>query len=284
VILVTAAGGKTGRAVLHALRDRGEPVRAFARSDAVHELRGPAVETVAGDMLDEEALLGAFADIRAVVHIGPMFHPQEEAMGRAVVDAAVKAGVKRFVQFSVAHPQIDFLLNHQTKLRVEDYLVCSALDYTILQPMHYMQNLDPDQIVRDKVFQLPYSLDAALSFVDLADVAEVAARTLLEDGHIHATYALCGTDRLTGREIAKLIAERAGLAIEGQEVSIPAFIEQVAGGGTLHPVTIDGFYRLFTYYGLHGISGNSNVLRWLLGREPTTFAEYLQASMQLDGP
>jgi uncharacterized protein YbjT (DUF2867 family) len=276
VILVTAAGGKTGRHVIAALRARGLDVRALARTERVHELRTNGVETVVADMLDASQLADAVAGTDAVIHIGPAFHPREAAMGEMVVDAAAAAGVARFVQFSVYHPQIEFLLNHQSKLRVEDYLVASGLDYTILQPMHYMQNFDPVQIARDGVFRLQYSLVSSLAFVDLADVAEVAARVVSETGHSHATYPLCGSDVLTGADIAQLISERARKPVVAEQLTIDDFINAISQDHPLPPYTIDGLHRLFTYYGLHGITGNPNVLRWLLGREPTTFARYVE--------
>ena len=282
LILVTAAGGKTGRHVTAALRERGLEVRALGRTERIHELRGDGVETMAADMLDAARLADAVAGTDAVIHIGPAFHPREAALGQAVVDAAVAAGVARFVQFSVYHPQIEFLLNHQAKLRVEDYLVGSGLDYTILQPMHYMQNFDPAQIARDGVLRLQYSLATRLAFVDLADVAEVAARVVSESGHGCATYPLCGSDALSGEDIVRIISEAAGAAVAGEQVAIGDFIAAISEHHALPRHTVDGLYRLFTYYGLHGISGNPNVLRWLLGREPTTFEGYVERTLAHD--
>jgi uncharacterized protein YbjT (DUF2867 family) len=215
-----------------------------------------------------------------VVHTGPTFHPREIALGETVIDAALAAGVRRFVQMSVAHPQLEFLVNHQAKLRVEDYLVTAGLDYTILQPMHYMQNFDPAQVARDGVFRLQYSLQTPLAFVDLADVGEVAARVLTEDGHVHATYPLCGTDLLTGDEVAAEIARQAGVEIRAEEIAQADFFAMISHGRPLPHYVVDGLTRLFTYYGLHGITGNANVLRWLLGREPGTMAQFVQRSLR----
>jgi uncharacterized protein YbjT (DUF2867 family) len=279
VILVTAAGGNTGAYVIPALRACDQAVRALGRSERIHGLGGPGVDTVAGDMLDEAFLDRALEGVDAVVHIGPAFHPQEAAMGRAVIEAATRAGISRFVQFSVAHPQLEFLLNHQAKSRVEDDLVGSGLDYTILQPMHYMENFDPVTIAREGTLRLQYSLATPLAFVDLADVAEVAALVVTEPGHSYATYPLCGSDLLTGHEIAALIATRTGAPVVGEQWDIEEFIAAIGQHHALPRYTIDGLYRLFTYYGLHGITGNPNVLRWLLGREPTTFAQYVDRRM-----
>jgi len=154
------------------------------------------------------------------------------------------------------------------------------LEWTILQPQHYMQNFDPAEISRTGRFQLEYSLDSPLSFVDLEDVCEVAARVLTEDGHAYATYPLCGADVLTGHQIAAAVAEHSGAAVEAVQIALPKFVEVLAHGGTLPHYVIDGLYRLFTYYGLHGIRGNPNILRWLLGHEPGDFAGYIDRTLR----
>ena len=37
---------------------------------------------------------------------------------------------------------------------------------------------------------------------------------------------------------------------------------------------VDSLVRMFQYYEAHGFTGNPNVLRWLLGRAPTSFASF----------
>ena len=279
MILITAASGMTGRHLVPALRQRGQKVRALARSASLEDMRGDGVQTLQGDMLDPATLRRALDGVSAVIHIGPAFDPLEEAMGRAVVDGALAAGVPRLVQFSVYHPEIDFLINHQVKRRVEEYVVSSGLRYTILEPMHYMQNIDPAAVVEAGVLRLPYSLATPLAFVDLADVAEVAARVLTEDGHDYATYPLCGSDVLSGDDLVKVIARISGSEIVGEEIPVSAVLEAIAGGGRLPRYVEDGLRRLFGYYGLYGIRGNANVLRWVLAREPTSFAQYVRGSL-----
>jgi uncharacterized protein YbjT (DUF2867 family) len=279
MILVTAAGGKTGRHVIAHLTRRGLSVRALARSERVHSLRGERVQTLAGDMLDPAALARALEGVTGVVHIGPTASQQEAAMGVAVADAAAAAGVERFVLFSVYHPQIEYLVNHQNKARVEDYVVSAGLPYTILQPMHYLQNVEPAQVVRDQVLRLPYSMQRRLAFVDLADVAQVCAKVLAEDGHLHASYPLCGGDYLSGDEVAAIIAEESGTTVAGQAIPLPAFLQFVGRHVPIGPYQHAYLTRLMTYYDAFGITGNPNVLRWLLGREPGTMRGYVRRAL-----
>src|SRR5919205_588035 len=176
MITVTGATGVTGRHVIQALVDAGLPVRALVHSEqSAQRLPDGVTETVVGDMLLPADVERALAGADAVVHIGPAMHPREIAMGETVIDAAAAAGVGHFLLMSVTHPQLEPLLNHQSKLAAERRLLMSQLPFTILQPMHYMQDVDVVATVSDGVFRQPYSLDVALSFVDLVDVGQVAA-------------------------------------------------------------------------------------------------------------
>ena len=87
------------------------------------------------------------------------------------------------------HPQIEEMPHHWNKLRVEEMLLRSGLDITILQPTAYMQNSLPewDRMKRDGIFRVPYPIETRLSLVDLDDVAEVAALALTNAGHSGAT-------------------------------------------------------------------------------------------------
>ena len=142
MILVTAASGRTGRSVVGALGRAGHDVRAFDIDGDVEQLVGErgATEAVVGDLLNVDDVRRA-VDVDSVVHIGPPMHPREAEMGHAVVSAARRAGVQKPFIMLVTH-QLEPLLNHQAKLVVERQVLLSRLAFTILQPMHYMQNIN----------------------------------------------------------------------------------------------------------------------------------------------
>jgi uncharacterized protein YbjT (DUF2867 family) len=278
VITVTGATGMTGRHVIAGLLDAELPVRALAHSPAsADRLPGGVDDVVTGDMLVPADAERAIAGADAVVHIGPAMHPREIAMGETVIDAAAAVGVRHFLLMSVTHPQLEPLLNHQSKLAAERRLLMSRLPFTILQPMHYMQDVDVPGSVADGAYRQPYSLDVKLSFVDLADVGEGAALVLSDPGrHRFATYELCGADTLTGRQVAAILAEVAGRPVEPQQLSADRVL---AGMRDAPDYTRDAMRRLVEHYDSYGITGNPNVLTWLLGREPTSFAEYVRRAL-----
>jgi NAD(P)H dehydrogenase (quinone) len=271
MILVTGAAGKTGQALIAALAEQVEPVRAFVRRDAAVG----AAEVVLGDMQSWADFRQAADGVRAIYHIPPNMHPAEVQIGRNAIAAAQAAGVERFVYHSVLHPQIEAMPHHWSKLRVEEMLLASGLDVTILQPAVYMQNVlgQRDSIQATGVYTVPYPEGTRLSLVDLPDVAEAASRVLREDGHGGATYELCSPDSPTQTEIASLIGTYLNQRIDVRQISVEQWKSEV---NSLSEYAIDTLIAMFEYYAAHGMTGSPNVLRWLLGREPTDFETFIR--------
>ena len=195
----------------------GLDIRALNLSDKTDELKElGAKEVIIGNSLDINILDRTMDGIESVFHVGPSFHPQEAEMGIAVIDAASKSGVEHFVYDFVLHPQIKELLQHRMKLQVEQHLINSKLNYTILQPMHYMQNINMGDVNRQDVFIQASALETPLSFVDMDDKVEVAVKVLTEDGHYGATYELCCDDNLNAIEIAEIMTRIMGKDIKAK--------------------------------------------------------------------
>jgi uncharacterized protein YbjT (DUF2867 family) len=279
-ILITAAGSRTQRHILPHLRKAGKTVRVYGRSlDRTWFASHGVTDIVEGDMLDRAALGAAMQDVEQVVHLGPGLNGNETVMGRFAIDAARQAGVGRFIFISVIHPQIDYLLNHQAKRLVEEYLVNSRLPFTILQPQHYFQNIDVERAVASGVVALPYSMEQSLGFVDVADLAEVAGKVVVESGHDYATYQISSDEHLSGVEIAEIMTRMTGQPIAAHRIPLDEIIAMLAphfgsADGNLD-ASADIITRLFTYYDRYGIRGNGRVLEWLLGRPATSFESYV---------
>ncbi len=278
-VLVTGAAGKTGLAVIRSLTARGAQVRALVRHGIQRETAASAgaVEARIVDLADGDALREAFRGVGAVYYICPNLRPDETELSRLAIESTLDVGVERFVYHSVLHPQTEKMPHHWQKLRVEETLLESGLQWTILQPTAYMQNMLAvwDEVIEEGIFRVPYPVTSRIALVALENVAEVAAKVISEDGHTGATYELVGTAPLTQTAVAGAL----GRALEQSVVAVETPTERVREaleGQGLGPYQVDTLMKMFDYYGRFGLEGSPRILSWLLGRQPTSLAEFVQ--------
>jgi uncharacterized protein YbjT (DUF2867 family) len=294
MILITGAGGKTGRALLQAL-SKVESLSALVhRQEYVSIVKSlGAGQVLVGDMRDDSAVHLAMQGVRAVYHVCPNMSPDEIAIGAVVIREALKAGVTHFVYHSVLHPQTEKMKHHWQKLRVEEMIFESGLPFTILQPAPYMQNLLAGWkgIMEGGVLHVPYSVRSKFSFVDLEDVAEAAKIVLTEPNHVNAIYELAGTLPISHVEVAEIFtrvlnrpvrAERSEPSLRAQSTPVPGARHPGVPGNTgeRDDYKTNHLTRMFAYYDQWGLVGNPNILRWLLRRKPTSLESFIERIMR----
>jgi uncharacterized protein YbjT (DUF2867 family) len=270
VIVVTAAGGSTGAAVVRALWSRGEPVRALVgRSQPRPELTALSADVVAADLTDPAAVEPLLDGADALYLIWPNFDPRETAGAVGLLDAARRAGVPRVVYHSVLRPQARSMPHHAAKDRVEEALDASGLRWRVLQPCAYADNLHGQfaDVAATGTFRSPWGLAQAQSLVDLRDVADAAAVLLTEDGLDGGTFEAVGPEPLTAPRIAELL----GVWL-GQEVRA---VDAEPGGPVPEQYAARCSRLMFDHYRAHGFTGSPRVLEGLLGRAPRTLAAHL---------
>ena len=281
MILVTAANGNQGRLLIPKLLAAEQPVRACVQSQASAEhLRALGVpEVVVGDITEPAVLATAIQGVEKVYHVGPTAHPRERAMGLAVVDAARAEGVKHLVFSSVLHAITTDLVQHEIKRDIEEHVLSSGLEFTILQPANYMLPLKLRPVFEKGVFELSWSLERRQSLVDLGDVTDVACMALIEsERHAGATYELVAPGRYTAHDLGDIISRVLGRPIEVREIDADTYLKAWIGDADPQQFThqISVLRAITSRYSSHDFVGNPNVLTWLLGRPPTTFEAYVR--------
>ena len=282
MILITGAAGKTGQAIIQQLRARNVPIRAMVRNPKqVESLQQPGAEQtvsqiISGDVTSADDLLKATANIQTIYHICPNMHPEEVAIGEKLVAAARANRVERIVYHSVLHPQTEEMPHHWNKLRVEELLLKSGIDYTILQPCAYMQNVLAyrNAIVETEVYRIPYAAKTRIGMVDLEEIAEVAARVLCDSTHRGAIYELANGEALSQLEVAQVIALQLGRGVTAEAADREQWALLVRQNG-MNEYAISTLRRMFEYYERFGFWGNGKILEMLLGRRPKSFTEWV---------
>ena len=282
MILITGAGGKTGKALIKRI-SKAESVCAFIhrQEQAASAKALGAAETVPGDLHDRASVRSAMKGVRAVYHVCPNMNPDERGIGLLILEEAREAGVEHFVYHSVLHPQTETMKHHWQKLRVEEMILESGLPFTILQPAPYMQNLLADwEGIVDGVLRIPYSVNSKFSFIDLEDLAEVARIVLTEPNHRNATYELAGTPPLSHAEVAQLFGRVLNLDVRAEKEKIESWRVRANQNGKMSEYSVENLIRMFEYYDKWGLSGNPNVLAWILERQPNSWEAFVRRTLQ----
>ncbi|MFD4407478.1 NAD(P)H-binding protein [Nocardia sp. NPDC058499] len=225
-ILVTGATGTIGSALVPALRARGATVRAMTR-DPGHVT--PGVETVVADLRDPVSVTAALEGVDAVFLNSPSA-PDAAALQIRFTDLAHDAGVNRLVLLSQYAARTDspvrFLRWHA---EVEAHVQQLGLDHTVLRPNLYLQALLAFAgTIAQGWFAAPIG-DAAVSAIDIRDIAETAAAVLTTTGHTGHTYTLTGPRAVTHAEIAAAISTATGHSITFRDAPPDQFAAALAG-------------------------------------------------------
>lgn len=286
-ILLTAANGRTGRAVLAALAAQDARVRVFIRSEAQWPALNAmgAAEYAIGDMEDARSIDAAFEGCEKIVHIGPPMHPHEVEITDRFMATARRHGTEHFVYYSVMHPLLRDIRHHRLKLDTEQHLVESGLTYSIVQPSRYMQHLENiwAQVVATGVHAMPFSVEQRFSVVDLEDLAAATAKVATQPGHAFACYQLAGPEALSQEGMAGIIARHLERDIRAEALDL----QKMAAGARAKGASDDRVEQMIamnSHYDQHGFRGNSNVLQWLIGRPATTFDQYIARLVARDQP
>ena len=281
MILVTAANGNQGRWLVPRLLAAGAQLRACVRSEAsAGALRGSGVsDIIVGDITEPEVLARAMEGAQTVYHVGPTLNPKERELGFAAVDAARAAGVRHFVFSSVLHAILTDLVQHEIKRDIEEHLLSSGLEFTILQPTNFMVPMRLRPAFEHGVFRLTWTLERRQSLVHIGDIAEVAATVLLEgERHWGATYELASAGRYTAHDLAGIIAGVVGRDVRTERIEPEVFIKQYLRIENLdeRSYEVAAARAISSRYSRHDFVGNPNVLTWLLGRAPTSFEDFVR--------
>ncbi|KAI0154892.1 putative nucleoside-diphosphate-sugar epimerase [Xylariaceae sp. FL1272] len=321
ILVVTCPSGKQCNHLLPHLYEKGKfKLRLAAHSEAsVAKLKTayPNAEVQACDISSRDNCRALLQGATAVYHVGPSFHSAEKEMGINMIDAAVfesqRPGnvFKHFVFSSVLGTQHRQLMQHDLKSYVEERLFLSPLQWTVLQPTNFMNAYPVQQLAKaerpeytHKISPIPRN-----SVVSLDDLAEVAAKVLNErEAHFYAQYPLCSTLPISEGEVLKIIEKQIGKKIktttptmeEGTQALLNFLylghskddftlikgkegVISTAEGDPRPDIVRDEAQRLLMFYQHRGLTGSPNVMRWLLGREPTSVEDYVKREIEKAG-
>jgi uncharacterized protein YbjT (DUF2867 family) len=273
MILVTGATGTVGRELVPILSARGTAFKAMVRKEADRDaLARKGVTAVVADFTNSIQLSEALAGIEQVYLVGPPDSPHVTHEG-AVIDAARQAGVRRIVKQSAmaAHDTSACAFKRWNGM-IERQLMYSGLTYTILRPTGFMQNFvnyEAAKIAATGTIRAPLG-DARVSWIDVRDIATVAATVLCEEGHEGRVYDLSGPEALSHYEVATKLSSATKRDIRYEPLSdAEAYWQMIAHG--LPPSAARSMLSLYQAYREAGTGPVTGWIEILTGRAPRSF-------------
>ncbi|KAF2138892.1 uncharacterized protein K452DRAFT_233582 [Aplosporella prunicola CBS 121167] len=242
-VLITGATGKQGGAVIDALlanHPKLFTILAVTRnptsaSAARLAAKSAAITLVQGDLDDVPALFSAAAAASIepiwgvysvqVSHGKGVTSEGEIAQGKALIDEALKAGVSYFVYSSVERGGEERswdnetpIPHFQTKLHIERHLVeatkGSAMSWTILRPVAFMDNLAPGFPSKVFLTALRDTLgpNKSMQWVATADIGYFAAEALARPEEYKGKAVGLAGDELTFGQLSDAFERATGYA------------------------------------------------------------------------
>ena len=212
MIVVTGATGNVGRELVRVLTAGGERVTATSRNIADPEVPD-GVRRSRADLTDPESLRPVLEGARALF-LQNGGTALELLSPRDILDVAKSAGVGRVVLLSSqgVATRPDSASHGSLAGAIEDAVRESVPQWTILRPGGFHSNAYAwaEPVRAHRTVAAPFG-DVGRVDGGQADIAEVAAVALREDGHAGEVYELTGpaptTPRLRARAIGAAIGE-----------------------------------------------------------------------------
>ena len=154
-------------------------------------------------------------------------------------------------------------------------MIAAGLEWTIVRASWFNQNFSEGafvDMVLSGVITLPAG-DQAEPFVDVDDIADVAAAALTEDHHHGQVYEVTGPRLMTLADVAADLSRATGREITYVDVPHDGFVAEVAASGAPKDVVWMLDYLFSTV--LDGRNAHlTDGIQRALGRPPKDFADY----------
>ena len=278
---VVGSTGNTGRAVVKELKGLGEnPVCVVRNADKAKQVLGADTKTALAELDDRAAMEKALQGSKRVF-IVTGHNPKSDVQQINVIDAAKAAGAEYIVKVSggrdVIGPNVESV-NGQAHYKIEEHLKKSGLQWCILSPGLFMQNVlgQAANIKNDGKIIQPWPKDLPVALIDVRDTGALGARVLRDPAkHAGKLYSFSGVSTTFG-DFANVIGEVLGKPI----AYVPITLEQAEAGMTSRgmPDWLVAHLVAIARAGGQGAFSKENTgpIRDIVGRAPITTRQFAQ--------
>ena len=208
-------------------------------------------------------------------------NPKSDVQQINVIEAAKAAGAEYIVKVSggrdVIGPNVESV-NGQAHYKIEEHLKKSGLQWCILSPGLFMQNImgQAASIKNDGKIVQPWPKDLPVALIDVRDTGALGARVLRDPGkHAGKMYVFSGVSTTFG-EFANVIGEVLGKPITYVEVTLEQ-AEAAMKSRNMPDWLVAHLVSIARAGGKGAFSKeNTQPIRDIVGRAPITTRQFVQ--------
>jgi uncharacterized protein YbjT (DUF2867 family) len=220
-ILIVGGTGVLGGAATKELLKNNVAVRAFVRNkNNAAEIEKAGAEIFVGDLNDPSSIVKACKEadviltaVHGMVSKGKNKSKNVDDLGhKSLIEAAIGSGVTHFIYTSVygaskQHP-VDFF---RTKYEIEQYLVNSGLNYTILRLAPFMEwHVDAllGKSIREKGKTTILGVgDNPTNFIAVQDIVKALKLIVGDKSYYNKTLNIGGPENISRNKVVNLYAQ-----------------------------------------------------------------------------
>jgi uncharacterized protein YbjT (DUF2867 family) len=202
---------------------------------------------------------------------------QQLTLETQFVDLAQAAGVRHIVKVSSMEALPDAASPiPKVHYASEQHIKASGLDWTMIRPNFYMQNLlgGAATIRSQGRFFLPMG-QGKVAMTDTRDVAAFIAHVLSTLGHAGESYEVTGPEILSASPAAQLPSQVLGKPVEYVDIA-PAEYRKVLARFASSEWHLEAVMALFAEIAAGQPVYVTDTFRRVMGREPVSFAQFVR--------
>jgi len=222
-ILVFGATGTQQFHIINEAQKKGAEVFAAVSSEkSLDKLKNTGANPLVGNMASAEKMEEITKGMDAVALFIPVSlkNPLDGlTYGKNIIDASKKNGVKKIVWNTSGWlvPQKIGIPSEDVKLDIKEYLINSEIDYVIIEPTIYMENLMgpfcAPFVIQEKKLAYPTPEAMPIGWIASRDVSAFVVEAIFNPTLTAASFQISGMENLKGNDLAKQFSKGLGETI-----------------------------------------------------------------------
>lgn len=219
VLVFGATGSQQFNVISEGIKKGAEIVAATSSEKSFDKLKQAGATPVLANMKDADKMMEVTKGIDAIAFIIPVSLPNPLdgwQYAKNVIDAAKVNGVKKIV-WNVSGflvPQKIGIAGEDVKLDIRDYLINSGLNYVIIQPSIYMENIMgpfcAPFIKEEKKLAYPTPEIMPIGWIASRDVSAFVIEAIYNESLKADSFQISGLENLKGNDLAEQFSKGIG--------------------------------------------------------------------------